>query len=263
VWLGFLWLPSARLTSFSIRLARVVTPAINWFLSMFYPILRRITGFARMHRYLHVHTGLYEKEDLIELLDAQAALPDNRIPTGEIELLKHSLSFGDKLVSTVMVPLRAVRVINEDEPTGPKMMDELYQSGHSRFPVYAEEKTHIIGTLFLRDLVRNQASGHVKDLMRKDVFYIHEDFTLFQALQAFLKTKHHLFIVVNSFEEFVGILTIEDILEQMIGKQIVDEFDKYDNMRAVAALAAHAEHHERKDAEVEPTDGQADLEVVE
>jgi CBS domain containing-hemolysin-like protein len=78
---------------------------------------------------------------------------------------------------------------------------------------------------------------------------VHEDFTLYQALQAFLKTKHHLFLVVNSFEELVGILTIEDVLEQMIGKPIVDEFDRYDDLRAVAAAAAkkdHVNHNEPK-----------------
>jgi CBS domain containing-hemolysin-like protein len=88
---------------------------------------------------------------------------------------------------------------------------------------------------------------------------VHEDFTLYQALQAFLKTKHHLFLVVNSFEELVGILTIEDVLEQMIGKPIVDEFDRYDDLRAVAAAAAHKDHTEHKKDKAEP---EAEPEII-
>ena len=57
-----------------------------------------------------------------------------------------------------------------------------------------------------------------------------------------------MFIVVNSFEEFVGIITIEDILEQVIGHKIIDEFDHYDDMRAVAMHQAEKEHKTRKKA---------------
>ncbi|QQS69160.1 CBS domain-containing protein [Candidatus Saccharibacteria bacterium] len=81
--------------------------------------------------------------------------------------------------------------------------------------------------------------------MRRKVTYVHEDFTLYQTLQAFIKTKQHLFIVVNSFEEYVGIITIEDVLERVIGKLIVDEFDRYDDLRAVAAAAAKKDHAAR------------------
>jgi CBS domain containing-hemolysin-like protein len=87
--------------------------------------------------------------------------------------------------------------------------------------------------------------------MNARLTYVHEDFSLYQTLQAFLKTKQHLFLVVNSFEELVGIITIEDVLEQMIGRAIVDEFDRYDDMRAVAAAAAHKEHQEHDEPKPE------------
>jgi CBS domain containing-hemolysin-like protein len=54
-------------------------------------------------------------------------------------------------------------------------------------------------------------------------------------------------IVVNSFEEYIGIVTIEDVLEQIVGKQIVDEFDQYDDLRAVAAKAAAKDHKKHVD----------------
>ncbi len=88
--------------------------------------------------------------------------------------------------------------------------------------------------------------------MSRKLTYVHEDFTLMRVLQAFLKTKRHLFLVVNSFEELVGIITIEDVLEQMIGRPIVDEFDKYDDLRAVAAAAAKKEHAEHRKDDEEP-----------
>ena len=77
--------------------------------------------------------------------------------------------------------------------------------------------------------------------MSPKVFFVHEELDLSHALNGFIKTKHHLFIVVNNFEEFVGILTIEDVLEQLLGRQIVDEFDAYENLREVALLRAKKE----------------------
>jgi len=148
-----------------------------------------------------------------------------------------------------------VASVSADDDIGPVLMGELHGTGHSRFPVYEGTKEHIIGTLYLHDLVGTKATGRVRDIMSKKVVYVHEKFTLYQTLQAFIKTKKHLFIVVNEFEEYVGIITIEDVLERVIGKLIVDEFDQYDDLRAVAAAAAKKEHiHNHKDGVgAEPT----------
>ena len=86
--------------------------------------------------------------------------------------------------------------------------------------------------------------------MSTDLYYVHEEEPLGHALQAIIKTKHHMFVVVNNFEEYVGILTIEDIVEQVLGKQIVDEFDKYDSIQAVAKLHAMRDHKQRAHQEV-------------
>jgi CBS domain containing-hemolysin-like protein len=145
-------------------------------------------------------------------------------------------------------------MVAASETVGPILMDELSKSGHSRFPVYDEKRDNIVGILYLHDLVGAKQAGRVDDIMSKRLRYVHEDFTLYQTLQAFLHTKQHLFLVVNSFEELVGIITIEDVLEQMIGRPIVDEFDKYDDLRAVAAAAAHKDHHGHDEPKPEAVD---------
>jgi CBS domain containing-hemolysin-like protein len=253
LWLGFLWLPSSRLTSVSIHIVTWATPVVTWVLNYLHPILEWVGNFFRKHRHISIRTNLYEKEDLVELLEKQRELPDNRIHKADIDLLQNALQFGDKQVCDVYVPLRTVTLVNAAEAIGPKLMDDLYKSGYSRFPVYEGEQSNVIATLYMKDLVKRKSGGYVRDVMREEVFYVHEDFTLQQALQAFLRTKHHLFVVVNSFEEFVGIITIEDILEEVIGRQIVDEFDKYEDMRAVAAAAAKVDHEANKKSGAEPT----------
>ncbi len=254
VWGGFVWIPSGDLTGFGVWLARTLAGPLAWLLDRLNPLLTHVVGFVRKHRHITVHTGLYQKSDLVELLQMQKDLPDNRIAAGEIDLLTHALSFGDKLVGDVLIPKRVVTVVNAEDTIGPILMEELHKSGHSRFPVYDGKKDNIVGVLYLRDLIMNKRKGSLRGVMKPELQFVHEEFTLYQTLQAFIKTKQHLFLVVNGFEEFVGIITIEDVLEQMTGKVIMDEFDSYEDMRAVATAAAHKEHIAHEKADSEPTE---------
>lgn len=249
---GFVWMPHTEVTQFGVRIVVWATPTITWLLAHLQPITSRIVGFARKHRPLSIHTGLYEREDIVALLERQKDQQDSRLSHQDISLLLHALTFGQKDVASIVTPRRVVRAIKADETIGPITMGELHDSGHSRFPVYGETEEEIVGTLYLRDLLRARKGGHVRNIMKKEVYYVHEDYSLDQVLHAFIKTKHHLFIVVNSFEEYIGIITIEDVLEQVIGRKIVDEFDQYDDMRAVAAKAARDDHAKRSHiAEIE------------
>jgi len=209
----------------------------------------------------------YEQNDLLEFLSKQNQQIDNRIRQSDLAIAQGALVFGDKLVRDIMTPRRKLKIVAADENIGPLLMDELHKSGHSRFPV-SKDKTSakdstpaIVGTLYLKDIVGYEGSGKVKDLTRKDVYYINEDSNLRQALSAFLKTHHHLLLVVNNFEEIVGVLSIEDVFEQIIGQPIVDEFDNYEDLRAVAAKEAKQERTQHEEIEPEtPVDSFEDSE---
>ncbi len=248
---GLIWLPHIRAGGISQRLTAWLTPAIAWKLSFLHPFFSRVGD--TIHR-SHHHTRLYEKDDLIELLEQQAKQTDNRIAKGQLDMSVHALTFGDKLVRDTLTPFSQVKTVNSADSLGPVLMGELHDDGHSRFPVYDGKKANLVGILYLRDLLQEHQGGLVKNIMHRHVTYVHEEQTLYQTLQAFLKTKRHLFIVVNRFEEVVGIITIEDVLEQIIGKPIMDEFDQYEDLRAVAARMAAKVHKEQKHETPEPAE---------
>lgn len=227
----------------SLWLSRRISPLIAWAVERLHPILEKTNNLFRKVYPVRVHSGLYDKDDLLELLNRQKNQPDNRISKGEIELISHALTFGDQTVADALVPKRVVISVPESDNIGPFLMDRLHKSGHSRFPVFSGNKNNVTGVLYLHDLLNTSAGGEVSSIMRRKVTYVHENFTLYQTLQAFIKTKQHLFVVVNDFEEYVGIITIEDVIERVIGKLIVDEFDQYDDLRAVAAAAAKKDHN--------------------
>ncbi len=163
----------------------------------------------------------------------------------EKRLLDHGLSFGDKLVGSIMVPRSAIDTIKKTELLGPLTLDDLHKTGHSRIPVIDSDIDHIIGILQIRSLLALdiKRSLTAEKAMEPRVYYIREDQTLQHALAAFLRTHHHLFIVVNEFRETVGLLTLEDVIEALLGRRIIDEFDAHDDLRVVALRNLHDNNH--------------------
>ncbi len=181
---------------------------------------------------------LDSREELEHLVsDSQAIISDD-----EKKLILGSLTFASRQVAEIMTPKSVVETVKRSEMLGPLVLDDLHKTGHSRFPVIDEDIDHIVGILYVRDVLtldtNKKHTAKVETAMSKRVYYIRDDHTLEQALTAFLSTHHHLFIVINEFRETVGILTLEDTLEALLGRRIIDEFDAHDDMRAVAARNA-------------------------
>jgi len=175
---------------------------------------------------------LHSREELSELIQRSHDI----VNENERKLLVSALAFPEKAVSTVMTPRNVIDFIKQGEFLGPLVLDELHALGHSRLPVISEDLDHVVGVLHLRDLLSLDVKRSVtaEKAMEQKVYYIREDDTLEHALSAFIRTRHHLFIVINKNRETVGLLTLEDVMETLIGRPIVDEDDIHADLRAVA-----------------------------
>lgn len=180
------------------------------------------------------------RDELQHLVDES----DEIITSDEKKLIVNGLAFNDKLVSEIMTPRSMIDSIKSSEFLGPLTLNELH-SGHSRLPVIRGDIDHVIGILNLRSLLTLDVkrSTTAEKAMDQKVYYIHQDQNLRHALAAFIKTRHQLFIVVNEFRETVGLLSLEDVIEALIGQKIVDEFDSHDDLRAVALRNPRHNNH--------------------
>lgn len=159
----------------------------------------------------------------------------NVLTHDELQRFQASLALDTHAVEDVMTPVSVVEVAEVHDSLGPLVLDDLHKTGHSRFPVIDGDIHHVVGILYLHDIINLKSTKPtVKEAMDPRVHYIHEQQSLEHALHGFLRTHRHLFVVVNDYRETVGVLTLEDVLETLLGKKIVDEFDKYDDLRAVA-----------------------------
>jgi CBS domain containing-hemolysin-like protein len=181
---------------------------------------------------LQADQRIHSKEEFQELIERSGMA----LTEIERKVIINALDFNDKPVSSIMTPKSVIDFINNGEFLGPLVLDELHALGHSRLPVIEKDLDHVVGILYLRDLLSLDVkrSGTAEKVMDTHVYYVREDQTLEHALAAFLKNRHHMFIVINKQRETVGLLTIEDTIETLLGRRIVDEDDNHADLRSVA-----------------------------
>lgn len=245
IWVGFGWLPSTKISHFEIDLAAWVGRPLEFLLAYLHRPLIVIGNFAGSHSRREFYSGIYDKADLLAILSEQATQAGNTIDGEELELARRALMFGDQKVQDHMTPRTEVMTLGPSDQITPKLVGDIHSSGQTMFPVIEKTPERIVGSLKLEDVMDIKQSGTVQKLMDTKVFYVHEDHSLAQVLDAFYKTHRRLFIVVNKFEDFVGVITLEQVIEQIIGQPILSDFSDYDQRVAVAThIARTASGHE-------------------
>lgn len=233
--ISFVWAPSMLLTVHTARFAGFVAPALVKVLYYVHTPFDYASSQLGRVRDLPRHSRLYEKQDLQELLKMQEEQIDNRILQDELKLASRALDFDEKHASDVAKPRREAHLVDADETISAVFLDQLHKNGQSSFLVYKDSKDNIIGSLAMRDAVTAKKGGRVFDLVRGDLTFVHEDFTLRQVLGAFQKTGHNVAVVVNSFEEFLGVVSLDAIIKELFGDPAADIVDNYESRGSVAA----------------------------
>ncbi|BCT92955.1 magnesium transporter [Lysobacter helvus] len=177
------------------------------------------------------------REDLVELLrDVQA---DGLIAADTLRMMEGAIAVSDLTVGDVMIP-RAQMVALTPEADLMTLMRQVVESGHSRYPVHGEDKDEILGILLAKDLLRGVVAEHapasVRELLRPAVL-IPESKKLNVLLREFRQSRNHMAIVIDEYGGVAGLVTIEDVLEQIVG-DIDDEHDEaVDENQLIAAQA--------------------------
>lgn len=214
-WLNFVGLPKARVSSLTMTLTKRCTPIVLWLLRYADKPLRVLAGvLGRYDR--RPHSGLYEMQDMLNLLDLQSSQADSRITTEEIDLIRRVLTFGDRSVGDCMRPRKHVKTVSAGDAIGPVLLDELHASDQTSFPVKKSSRSDdIVGSLQLGDMTI-RSTGIVQNYMVAGASYVHQGDSLADALHAFYQTKRQLFIVVDDDDAYVGTLTLQAVLGTLV-----------------------------------------------
>jgi magnesium and cobalt transporter len=163
------------------------------------------------------------REELLALL--RSAFERNLLDADALAMIEAVLQVSEMQARDIMVPRSQMDVIDANDSPD-KFIPLVIQTGHSRFPVVGENKDDVIGILLAKDLLRYYAGEeefNVREMLRPAVF-IPEAKPLNVLLKEFRKNRNHMAIVVDEYGGVAGLVTIEDVIEQIVG-DIEDEYD--------------------------------------
>ena len=181
-----------------------------------------------------IHPGPDSTAELIETL---AEAEDNNIIAAESRvMLEGVIRMADMAAGDVMVAATRMDLLNILAPMD-ELINTVIDTAHSRFPVYEGERENVIGILMAKDLLKLQRAPelNIRALLRPAVF-VPETKGLNDLLRDFRGNRNHLAIVIDEFGRVAGLITIEDVLEQIVG-EIEDEFDIAEDEGDIFALA--------------------------
>jgi magnesium and cobalt transporter len=179
------------------------------------------------------------RQQLLEIL--REARTRGLLEADALPMLEGVLEVSDLQVRDIMVPRAQMVFVRRDDPAS-RILPTVVESGHSRFPVMDEDRDDIVGILLAKDLLRLVSSEarerfDIREFMRPAVF-VPESKRLNMLLKEFRGNRNHMAIVVDEYGGVSGLVTIEDVIEQIVG-DIDDEFDIEEDDQNIRKEAEH------------------------
>lgn len=212
--------PASRIIAF---LVRVLAPFL-W-------ISRQITRLIRT-RDTHHTTTREEISAMAEIGEQSGVLDDN-----EGQLIENLLDLRDITVGQILTPRSVVFALE----AGETIASALEYEGvliYSRIPIYEGERDNLVGLVFAKTILTHNAMGDSRDeplrSIMRPIHSVPASMAVYFLLDQFIQRKEHLFAVHDEFKQFSGLVTLEDVIETLLGREIVDELDTVEDLQQLA-----------------------------
>lgn len=227
-------IPQAIFARYALSLGSRFVWLAKIFIIIFYPVAGPISwaldGFLGEEM-----PTIYSKREIMKIVEDHGDSEDGDIDADEEKVIKGALSFSSKTVYDILTPRTAIFALPFEQKLDDETIRKICEVDHSRVPVYKKDLDNIVGVLYLKDLLpHDYENKKVGDVARENAIFVDSHKPLDDLLSAFKSTRNHMFIVLDKHCVVSGIVTIEDVLEEIIGAEIVDEYDKVDDLQKVA-----------------------------
>jgi gliding motility-associated protein GldE len=215
--------------SYAIRkaesLALFVAPLFDFLSKIFYPINIAFNGISNLFLGKNVKNTPTFTEDEIKTL-IEVSEEEGTIAEDEKEMITSIFEFGDTRIKEIMIP-RVDMICAEAEETLKEVLNKAIKAGCSRLPVYKDTVDNIVGILYVKDLLKYLKDGNFNvfaDKIKREAYFIPETKRADDLLREMQKKRVHMAIVISEYGGVTGLVTLEDLLEEIVG-EIFDEYD--------------------------------------
>lgn len=227
-------IPKTVGVTFAVKLAPIIAVPLHWMVIILKPIVwlcRSITRLLPQSK----DDGNISAEELQTI--AALSLKSGEIEIDQERVINNVLVLQTKMVRQVMTPRTVTFSLDENLTVSDSMKRVTQLSSHSRVPVFDNEPDNVTGIIMRKDVLLAAARQQV-DLklasLKQPAHFVPETAPLNRILIDFFDRRQHLFVVVDEYGSMTGIISMEDILEEIVGREIIDESDKDRDMREVA-----------------------------
>lgn len=172
---------------------------------------------------------VWGKRELKEIIKQSEDSNKTSVDEDEERIVIGALEFSDKLVADVMVKPPNIFTVDSSDQLGAILLQKIKNASHSRIPV-VKENNRIDGVLFVKDLITYspKTESAVIEIMRKEGYiFLNDQLKLDQAMNQFIQSKTVMGLILDDRNQFIGIITLEDILEEIVQQEISDEDDQH------------------------------------
>ena len=188
----------------------------------FWPLARPMSKL--LNRWVGKETPqLYSHQELEQIIHEHAERSDSPVDYDESRIAAGALQFSKKTAGDLVTPIGEVFTVELDDELDATLLAQIKHAGHSRIPVRDEER--LVGILYVKDVVGRELPLPISQLYRDKIHDIDVRSRLDTVLSRFIQTRSHLFVVMDDENE-LGIITLEDVIEEILDQEIEDEYDK-------------------------------------
>ncbi len=182
---------------------------------------------------------VFSNDELQAIIREHEENPESPIDSDEESIIIGALTYSAKLVEDIMTPRSRVFTLDGNSSLTEEVINEIKEKNFTRVPVFVNSIDNIVGLLFVKDLIGISSVKRIIDVSRKgSLLKVAENARLDMVLNEFLAKHIHIACVFNKFGEFQGVITLEDIIEEIIQNEVYDEGDDEENPRLQAMLEA-------------------------
>ncbi|NIM17799.1 MAG: DUF21 domain-containing protein [Candidatus Aminicenantes bacterium] len=221
-------LPQAVFSRFALTLGANTAWLVRVFIVLLYPVSWPLSWMLdkMLGEELPV---IWSKKEIKEIIKFHRDSPDSSIDRDEERISLGALSFSDQTAKDILTPKSRVYWLKGETIIDEKLLSEIKKMGFTRVPVFLETDKSKMGILFVKDLIGINVNGkqRVWELSRKEnMIIIKESVKLDHLMNLFINRKMHLALVCDENNKFKGIVSLEDVIEEIIKEEIFDELDK-------------------------------------
>ncbi len=238
-------IPKTVGVSFAPRLAPFIAYPLHWLIVVLKPVIFLFRSITRLIPSSN-DSGNISAAELQTI--ASLSLKSGEIEEDQELVINNIIELRRKIARDVMTPKTVTFVLNENHTIEQAMKLRTSLSSHSRIPVFDGEQDNITGIVMRREILLAAAENRntvTISQLKKPAHFVPEMAPLNRILYEFFERKQHLFVVVDEYGTVTGIISMEDIIEEIVGREIMDESDKATDMRELARKQTNAINKKR------------------